>query len=100
MNLFKPPTPQQAAGQLDRYFQRVQAKRHPKPLQARVFSQKLGLDYSFPADSTNQPYHVASIGKVFTATLVQRLAARGAFSVKDPIHPFFSPGELDGLFVY
>ena len=52
-----------------------------------------------PADSGDQPYHVASIGKLFTASLVMMLAERGAFKTSDPIHPFFSPAELERLFV-
>ena len=100
MNLFKPLTPQQAAGHLDRYFQKIQAKGEPKATQVRIYSQKLGLDYSFPPDSTNRPYHIASIGKVFTAVLVQMLAEKGDLSVKDAIHRYFPPTELERLFVY
>ena len=84
----------------DRYFQKLQAKHLAQPLQIRVFSQKLGLDYCYPSDSTNQPYHIASIGKVFTAVLIQMLAERGHLSIQDPIRCFFSPAELDRLFVY
>jgi D-alanyl-D-alanine carboxypeptidase len=100
MKFFKPLNPQQAASQLDQYFAGVQAKGTPKPLQIRVFSQKLGLDYAFPSDSTNQPFHLASIGKVFTAALVLMLADTGKLSLSDPICRYFSPAELDGLFVY
>lgn len=100
MNLFKPLNPQQVAGHFDRYFQKLQTKSHPKATQIKVYSQKLGLDYSFPSDSTNQPYHVASIGKVFTATLVQMLAEKEVLSVKDLVQRFFSQTALERLFVY
>jgi D-alanyl-D-alanine carboxypeptidase len=100
MNIFKPLNSRQAASHFDSYFQKIQAKSHNKPIQIKIYSQKLGLDYSFPSDSTNQPYHTASIGKVFTATLVQLLAERGLLSVKDLIHLFFSTTALDRLFVY
>jgi D-alanyl-D-alanine carboxypeptidase len=100
MTLFKPLDSQKVDNNLTRYFQRIKAKSHPKPTQIRVYSQKLGLDYSFPTDSTHQPYHIASVGKVFTATLVQVLAERGLLSTRDSIHPYFSPKELDRLFVY
>ena len=98
MNLFKPLNPQQAASHLDSYFQKLQAKNHPKPTQIKVYSQKLGLDYSFPSDSTNQPYHVASIGKVFTATLVQMLAEKRASLSKGSDSPFFSPTDAGAAF--
>lgn len=100
MKIFKPLNPRQAASQLDRYFAGVQAKGTPRPLQIRVFAPKLGLDYAFPADSTNRPFHTASIGKMFTAALVLMLADAGELSLGDPICRFFSPAELDGLFVY
>jgi D-alanyl-D-alanine carboxypeptidase len=100
MNFFKPLNPKQTAGHFDRYFKKILIKNQDKPLQIKVFSQKLNLDYSFPSDSTNQSYHTASIGKVFTATLVQMLAEKRLLSVKDLIHPFFSTAELDRLFVF
>lgn len=100
MGFFKPLSSDQAVRHLNRYFQQVQAKKPDRPLQAMVSAPKLGLDFTFPSDSTSQPYHIASVGKMFTAVLIQRLAAGGAFSVQDPIHPFFAPDELERLFVF
>jgi D-alanyl-D-alanine carboxypeptidase len=100
VNLFKPFSPGQVSEHFDRYFQKIQAKNPSRPLQVRVYAPKLSLDYSFPADSTSQPYHVASIGKLFTATLVYRLAERGRLSLQDPIARYLPPADLDGLFVY
>jgi D-alanyl-D-alanine carboxypeptidase len=100
MSFAKPLSPQQVVSRFDRYFNKIQAKKPDRPLQIKVYSQNLNLDYTFPSDSTNQPYHIASIGKVFTATLVQMLAEKGILSVKDLIHPYFSQPELDRLFVY
>jgi D-alanyl-D-alanine carboxypeptidase len=91
---------QQAADYLDRHFRKIQAKRPSKPLQVKIVSQKLGLDYSFPEGSSGLPWHVASIGKVFTAVLIQILAKEGKLSIQDPIDRFFMPGELERLFVY
>ncbi len=93
-------TPQEAAGQLDRYFTKLQARKPSRPLQIKIVSQKKGLDYQFPADSDNQPWHTASIGKVFTAVLVQMLAEEGRLHIQDPVTRFFSPSELDRLFVF
>ncbi|HPH94752.1 MAG TPA: serine hydrolase domain-containing protein [Anaerolineaceae bacterium] len=100
MGFFKPLSSDQAARHLTRYFQQLKAKKPDRPLQAAVSAPKLGLNFTFPSDSTSQPYHIASIGKMFTAVLIQRLAAGGAFSIQDPIHPFFVPAELERLFVF
>lgn len=93
-------TAQQATASFDKYFQKLRARNPSRPTQVRLFSQKLGLDYTFPADSAARPYHVASIGKVFTAVLVQIFAERGLFSIQDPITQFITPEHLSGLFVY
>ena len=98
MKLFKPFSSDQAAGRLDKYFRKVQAKNPLKPLQVSVYSNKLALDFHY--GSASQPYHVASIGKVFTAVLIQMLAERGMLSVQDGILTYFSPQELENLFVY
>lgn len=100
MNFFKPFTAQQAASHFDQYFRKIQAKSPSRPLQVRVYSEKLGLDYAFPAGSGSQPYHIASIGKVFTAVVIQILAERGALSLQDFIAQYFSSAELDRLFLY
>ena len=91
---------QQAADHFDKYFRKLQTKAPTKPIQIKVASQKLGLDYDFPSDSFNQPYHIASIGKVFTAVLIQMLAERGFFSIADLVHLLLPPGALERLFVY
>lgn len=91
---------QQVESHFDRTFQKLQAKSGPKPTQIRVASERLGLDYTFPAGSGGRPYHLASIGKMFTAVLVQRLAERGALSIQDPLVKFFTPAELERLFVF
>ena len=100
MRLFKPLDPKRAAERLDRFFQKKLAKRDPKPLQIRVFSPSQGLDYTFPAGSSNRPYHTASVGKLFTAVLVQMLAERGLLSIQDPLHRFLPASELERLFVF
>ena len=100
MSLFATPSPEQVVRQFDRYFGKVQAKHPTRPLQIRVYSEKLGLDYTFPPNSEDQPYHIASIGKVFTAVLVQMLAQRGALSLQDKILRFFAPADLDKLFLF
>ncbi len=100
MSWTKPLNPQQAASHLDRYFQKARSKSPQRPLQIRVYSQKLGLNYCFPDDSTNQPFHTASIGKQFTAVLVLKLAEKGRLDLSDPIVRYLSPVMLERLFVY
>ncbi len=77
MNLFKPMNPPQASSHLDHYFTAIQAKHPDKPLQVRIVSGVLGLDFTYPPGSSSQPYHIASIGKVFTASLIYMLAEKG-----------------------
>jgi D-alanyl-D-alanine carboxypeptidase len=91
---------QQVVGHLDKYFQKIQAKHKNKPIQIKVYSQKLSLDYNYPPGSSNQPYHVASIGKMFTATLVQILAERGVLGVNDLVAHHLPPTTLEKLFRY
>lgn len=48
----------------------------------------------------NTPFHIASIGKTFTATLIGMLADQGQLSYSDPIANYLSPETLQGLFVF
>ena len=50
--------------------------------------------------SADQPYHIASIGKTFTAILIARLYERGRINYDDPVSKYLSPEMLTGLFVY
>jgi len=100
VNFFKSPSPKQVVQHFDRSFHALRDKQPEKPLQVRVFAPKQGLDYSFPAASANRRFHVASVGKLFTAVLVQRLATRGMLTLSDPIAHYLSPEVLRGLFVF
>jgi D-alanyl-D-alanine carboxypeptidase len=100
MNIIKPYNPLQAASRFDQYFGKIVAKNPRRPVQIKVYSRQLGLDYTYPSDSANQSYHIASIGKMFTATLVQMLAEDGLLTPFDPIPQYFSSTELSKLFVY
>lgn len=75
-----------------------------------VYSEKMGLDSTFAVGATGKnqdvpvegshPYHITSIGKVFTATLIGMLHDKGSLSFDDYI-TYYLPGEfLEGLFVY
>ena len=56
-----------------------------------------GLDYRFGDEATR--FHVASIGKMFTATLVMQLAESGALRLESPVTQLLPAAELRGLFV-
>lgn len=100
MNFIKPLNNEQARTHLDSYFSRLQRKHSECPTQIRVISPSSGLDYTFPHGSDDRPYHVASIGKVFTAVLVQILAERGLLSIDDLVSRYLPACQLEGLFVY
>jgi len=100
MRLFKPFNPNQVFHLLDQYFQRSQAKNILKPIQIRIYSQKLDMDYSFPSNADSKPFHTASIGKIFTAVLVQMLVEKGVLLLNDRIQSFFTCHDLDRLFIY
>ncbi len=48
----------------------------------------------------NTPFHVASIGKTFTAALIGLLAERGKLSYEDPISNYLPESVLKNLFVF
>jgi D-alanyl-D-alanine carboxypeptidase len=49
---------------------------------------------------TNQPFHVASVGKLFTATLIGRLIDEGKIRLNDPIHLYLDNALLENLFIF
>ena len=64
--------------------------------QVAVRSARLGVDYRF--GDQERRFHVASIGKTFTATLVMQLVESGAFTVDTPVSSLLPRTELRGLF--
>ncbi len=100
MSPSKPLEVQQASEHLDQYFQKIQKKAPNRPLQVQVAAPRLGFAYSVPSEAGEQPFHTASVGKLFTAVLVMMLAEKGVLSTEDLIERYFSHNELDRLFVY
>ncbi len=49
---------------------------------------------------TDQPFHVASVGKLFTATLIGHLVDQGKLNLNDPINLYLEKSMLENLFVY
>lgn len=62
--------------------------------------EKLGISYEYPPEGSESAFQIASIGKVFTATLICMLADRGKISLDDPIVNYLPVASLKGLFVF
>jgi len=50
--------------------------------------------------NANQPFHVASVGKAFTATLIGILMEDGKINLDDKITSYLNDNTLDNLFIY
>ncbi|TLS53201.1 beta-lactamase family protein [Paenibacillus antri] len=105
----RPLSKAEAKTHLDAYFFRaLRSGRDQSGLQVHVESESFAYRFSEGSLSAlngapidlDQPFHAASIGKVFTAALVMKLAEQGALSIDDPVANYLSPSELSGLFVY
>ena len=84
--------------ELDRHLTGVARRRGSLGApQVAVRSARDGLDYRFGDETTR--FHVASIGKMFTATLVMQLVESGAFTLETPVTELLPAAELRGLFV-
>jgi D-alanyl-D-alanine carboxypeptidase len=68
-------------------------------LQARVYSEKYGVDVQVETGEANQPFHVASIGKLFTSVLVGMLQEKNLLNTTDLIVTYLDSSVLDRLFV-
>ena len=85
------------AARIDRHLERVTARRGELGApQVAVRAPRLGIDYRFGDPATR--FHGASVGKLFTATLVMQAVADGAFAVDTPLTALLPRDELAGLF--
>lgn len=86
---------------LDRYFWRLAgSSSRPANFQVLVRSDKLNLDYAFATNSVHQPFHIASVGKVFTTVLLAMLEEQGLLTFEDPIGRYLPSSALSGLFEF
>ena len=99
MPFFKPFTAQMASQQLQQRLAKAAAKRPDRPLQAHLSSPLLGLDVSFAANGPDLPYHSASVGKLFTASVAFGLAQAGMLNLDAPITTWLDEARLQGLFL-
>jgi D-alanyl-D-alanine carboxypeptidase len=89
---------EQLTGRLDHLLTRVTRRRGSLgPPQVAVVSSRQGLDYRF-GDQTRR-FHVASVGKTFTATLAMQLVESGTLTLGTPVTALLPADELRGLFV-
>jgi D-alanyl-D-alanine carboxypeptidase len=79
-------------------------------IQVRIVSSYFGVDDAFAtgtyqhdgehALNPNQPFHAASIGKLFTAVAIMQLAEEGTLELADPVADYLAADVLAGLFVH
>jgi D-alanyl-D-alanine carboxypeptidase len=83
------------------YIDKLSAKKYDKSLfQILIHSDKYGIDIKKSNIDPDTPFHVASVGKMFTATLVGILADEKLLSLDDKISQYLASDVLDGLFVH
>lgn len=85
---------------LDKYFNKLNQKNADSPTQILVYSKKHNIDYTYTNVVLDQPFHIASIGKVMTATIIGMLSDKGKLDINNKINSYLSPKMLKGLFVY
>jgi D-alanyl-D-alanine carboxypeptidase len=73
----------------------------------RVYSEKMGVDLKLAEGETagkpahpDQPMHMASVGKLFTATLIGMLYEEGKIDYSDPIGEYLDADLMNRLHVY
>lgn len=100
---------EEAKGYLDSYFTKM-LNSSLDQTGIQVLIESKGFAYSFAAGTMSalngmpiardQPFHAASIGKMFTAVLIMKLAERGKLSIDDPIVNYLPQSELNNLFLF
>lgn len=94
---------------LQRLVDRVSSRRRIRNVVAGIHSTNREIEASAAAGSagadgqdamtTTTPYHLASITKMYTATVVMKLAESNRISLDSPISDFLDPGVFDAIHV-
>lgn len=88
-------------GQMNEVINKIARKRkNQSPIQLHVSAPRYGIYYDSPYGKPDQPFHGASIGKVFTAVLILRMVERGVIKLNQPVSELLDAELLKGLFVY
>ena len=83
------------------YFTKLDRKnKHGAPTQALVYSDKLGINFKYSAEEYNRPFHIASIGKMMTASIIGILSDKKQLGLDNKITKYLSADILSGLFIY
>lgn len=83
---------------LQDFCRRTVAKHRQSTIQIKIVSGDHTVNVCEPANSDTQRFHIASIGKLFTAVIVLRLVERGVCALEDPITRWVEPQRVIGLF--
>ncbi len=90
-----------------KFRQLVQKDKKVKNAYLLVYSEKMGIDLNIAEGKTkdipanpNQANHLASAGKLFTATLVSMLHDKGMLSFDDKIVKYLDEDLMHGLHIY
>jgi D-alanyl-D-alanine carboxypeptidase len=86
---------------LKKYFlSSTQKLKNADNIQVLVSSGNSQFHIIYPEESSELPYHIASIGKVFTATLVFMLIEQGRLKIDDHLADCLPRKYFEGLFDY
>lgn len=84
----------------DKYFDTLQRKNTACPTQVLVWSGKNKIDYTYPGKNNNQPFHIASIGKIMTAVIIGILSDKDMLDIDEMICNYLPDDVTENLFVY
>lgn len=89
------------------FIKQVQNDSKVKNAYLLVYSEKLGININIAEGKTGemdgnpkQPNHLASVGKLFTATLIGILHDKGLLKHEDKIAKYLNNDLMNGLHVY
>jgi len=86
------------------FHKKVQSDKNIKSAFLLVHSEKLGIDLNLAAGSANpnpvQPHYMASVGKIFTATVVGILHDQGKLSFDEPVTSYLDAELMKSLHIY
>jgi len=87
----------------------VMKKKDLKNALLLIHSDTFNIHWKFAAGITGRdhnqicadnPYYIASVGKIFTSIIIAKLYERGSIHYDDPVSKYLSSEMLNGLFVY
>jgi hypothetical protein len=95
---------EEVLSRMEGYFrQKVRKDPNLRNAYLLVHSDRLGIHLNLAEGAQadpQQPYFVASVGKMFTSALAGILVEKGLLSYEDPISKYLDPGLLNGLHIY